>query len=241
MAPSDNLMASPGTSSEAGSLAHSLSRRTSAVGVSLFLRTASAAPARPSWTNPSVALKRRRAPIIAASTCAPSPISRARVASSIHGTGAQNFSRKTRQRGGTFSLTVFKPNSLSRRRASALVRPTGAMAVAECSWASALASRPMSTFPTARGKMFPSPSHMTHLRRYMFDVHQSVYAISRTVHLNAWFKSHASRTPAILSRRATIGFTSSITEVGRIIGLSSETRSQRTSRSPYSVTKSFVI
>jgi hypothetical protein len=44
--------------------------------------------------------------------------------------GAQNFERKTRQLGGVHSLTVFGPNSPRRRRASALVKPVGIVAVA---------------------------------------------------------------------------------------------------------------
>jgi hypothetical protein len=44
--------------------------------------------------------------------------------------GAQNFERKTRHLGGVRSLTVFGPNSARRRRASALVKPIGIVAVA---------------------------------------------------------------------------------------------------------------
>ena len=43
--------------------------------------------------------------------------------------GAQNFERKTRNLDGVRSLTAFGPNSPIRRRASALVKPGGIVAV----------------------------------------------------------------------------------------------------------------
>jgi hypothetical protein len=43
--------------------------------------------------------------------------------------GPQNFERKTRHLGGVRSLTVFGPNSARLRRASALVKPVGIVAV----------------------------------------------------------------------------------------------------------------
>ena len=102
-APSGSLIASPGTSSDAGSLTHSPSRRTKAVGASRFLSAASAAPARPSWTKPRVALKRSRPPITAASTYAPRPSWTTIAASSIHGTGPRTSPEELRQRGGASS------------------------------------------------------------------------------------------------------------------------------------------
>ena len=44
--------------------------------------------------------------------------------------GPQNFEKKPRHLDGVRSLTVFEPNSARRRRASALVKPIGIVAVA---------------------------------------------------------------------------------------------------------------
>ena len=61
--------------------------------------------------------------MIAASTYLPSASSSTIAASSIHGTGAQNFSSARRNGCSVVSGIAFGPNFASRRRASSLVRP----------------------------------------------------------------------------------------------------------------------
>ena len=61
--------------------------------------------------------------MIAASTYLPSTSSSTIAASSIHGTGAQNFSSAMRNGCSAVSGIAFGPNFSSRRRASSLVRP----------------------------------------------------------------------------------------------------------------------
>ena len=70
-------------------------------------------------------MKTKRAAIIAASTYLPSATSSTIAASSIHGTGAQNFSIAIRNGWSAVSGIVFGPNFSHRRRASSLVRPLG--------------------------------------------------------------------------------------------------------------------
>ena len=61
--------------------------------------------------------------MIAASTYSPSASCSTIAASSIHGTGAQNFSSAMRNGWNAVSGIAFGPNFSSRRRASSLVRP----------------------------------------------------------------------------------------------------------------------
>ncbi len=68
--------------------------------------------------------------MIAASTYLPSTSSSTIAASSIHGTGAQNFSSAMRNGCSAVSGIAFGPNFASRRRASSLVRPPGRLAFA---------------------------------------------------------------------------------------------------------------
>ena len=63
--------------------------------------------------------------MIAASTYLPSASSSTIAASSIHGTGAQNFSSAMRNGCTLVSGIAFGPHFSSRRRASPLVRPSG--------------------------------------------------------------------------------------------------------------------
>ena len=65
-----------------------------------------------------------------ASTVLPSDSSSTMAASSIHGTGAQNFSNAMRRGCALVSGMEFGPNFSRRRRASSLVRPVGAAAFA---------------------------------------------------------------------------------------------------------------
>src|SRR5580700_9958223 len=67
----------------------------------------------------------RRAAMIADSTYLPSTSWSTTAASSIHGTGAQNFSSALRKgRRAVFGI-AFGPNFVSRMRASSSVRPRG--------------------------------------------------------------------------------------------------------------------
>ena len=61
--------------------------------------------------------------MIAASTYLPSTSSSTIAASSIHGTGAQNFSSAMRNGCTLVSGIALGPNFASRRRASSLVKP----------------------------------------------------------------------------------------------------------------------
>ncbi len=72
------------------------SRRTDAFSASRDFSAARVAWARLSWNSPSAALNTRRPAMIAASTYLPSASSSTIAASSIHGTGAQNFSSAMR-------------------------------------------------------------------------------------------------------------------------------------------------
>ena len=63
--------------------------------------------------------------MIAASIYLLSATSSTIAASSIHGTGAQNFSIAMRNGCNAVSGIAFGPNFFSRRRASSLVRPLG--------------------------------------------------------------------------------------------------------------------
>ena len=102
---------------------HAPSRRTAAFSASRDFSAARVACARLSWNRPSAALNIRRAAMIAASTYLPSTSSSTIAASSIHGTGAQNFSSAIRNGWMLVSGIAFAPNLSSRRRASLLVRP----------------------------------------------------------------------------------------------------------------------
>ena len=114
---------SPATSPAAGTVAQTLSRRTDAFSASRDFSAARVAWARPSWKNPSAALKAKRIAMITASTYLPVAISSTIAASSIHGTGAQNLVSALRNGCRAVSGTVFGPNFSSRLRASALVSP----------------------------------------------------------------------------------------------------------------------
>jgi hypothetical protein len=102
---------------------HAPSRRTDAFSASRDFSAARVACARLSWNSPSAALNTKRAAMIAASTYLPSTSSSTIAASSIHGTGAQNFSSAMRNGRSAVSGIAFEPNFSSRRRASSLVRP----------------------------------------------------------------------------------------------------------------------
>jgi hypothetical protein len=128
--PSDNLTISPGTSSAAGTVRHAPSRRTDAFSASRDFKAARVAWARLSWNSPSAALNTKRPAMITASTYSPSASWSAIAASSIHGTGAQNFSSAMRSGCSTVSGIVFGPNLSRRRRASSLLRPSGQSSVA---------------------------------------------------------------------------------------------------------------
>ena len=123
--PSESFTTSPGTSSAAGTVFHAPSRRTDAFSASRDFSAARVAWARLSWNSPSAALNTRRPAMIAASTYLPSTSSSTIAASSIHGTGAQNFSSAMRNGCTLVSGIAFGPNFFSRRRASSLVRPLG--------------------------------------------------------------------------------------------------------------------
>ena len=68
--------------------------------------------------------------MMAPSTYLPSATSSTIAASSIHGTGAQNFSSARRNGCSVVSGVAFGPNFSSRRRASLLVKPSGRSPVA---------------------------------------------------------------------------------------------------------------
>ena len=61
--------------------------------------------------------------MIAASTSLPSASCKTMAASSIHGTGAQNFASTLRNGRGVVSGMALEPSVCRRRRASSLVRP----------------------------------------------------------------------------------------------------------------------
>ena len=122
-APRESFTISPGTSSAAGTVFHAPSRRTDAFSASRDFSAARVAWARLSWKSPSAALKTKRPAIIPASTYLPRASSRTIAASSIHGTGAQNFSSAIRNGRSAVSGIALGPNFSSRRRASSLVRP----------------------------------------------------------------------------------------------------------------------
>lgn len=121
--PSDNLTTSPGTSSAAGMTDHTPSRRTEASSASLDFSAASVAWARLSCKSPSAALNTTSPAMIPASTYLPSTHSSTTAASSIQGTGAQNFSSAVRNRCAEVSGIAFGPDDASLARASALLRP----------------------------------------------------------------------------------------------------------------------
>ncbi len=102
---------------------HAPSRRTDAFSASRDFSAARVAWARLSWNSPSAALNTRRAAMIAASTYLPSASSSTTAASSIHGTGAQNFSIAMRNGCSAVSGIAFGPNFCNRRRASSLAKP----------------------------------------------------------------------------------------------------------------------
>ena len=122
-APSESFTTSPGTSSTAGMVFHAPSRRTDAFRASRDFSAARVACARLSWNNPSAALNIKRAAMIAASTYLPSTSSSIIAASSIHGTGAQNFSIAIRNGCMLVSGIAFAPIFSSRWLASLVVRP----------------------------------------------------------------------------------------------------------------------
>ncbi len=121
--PSESFTRSPGTSSAAGTVFHTPSRRTDAVSASRDFSAASVAWARLSWKSPSAALNARRKAMIAASTYLPRTSSSTIAASSIQGTGAQNFSIAMRKGCTLVSGIALGPKFASRPRASSLVRP----------------------------------------------------------------------------------------------------------------------
>ena len=131
-APSESFTTSPGTSSAAGMVFQVPSRRTDALSASRDFSAARVAWARLSWNNPSAALNTRRAAMIAASTYLPSTSSSTIAASSIHGTGAQNFSSALRNGCSAVSGIAFGPNFSRWRRASSLVRPPGGLSSTAC-------------------------------------------------------------------------------------------------------------
>ena len=123
--PSESFTTSPGTSSAACMVFHAPSRRTDAFSASRDFSAARVAWARLSWNRPSAALNTRRPAMIAASTYSPSASSSTTAASSIHGTGAQNFSTAMRNACTLVSGMALGPNFARRLRASSLVRPLG--------------------------------------------------------------------------------------------------------------------
>ena len=123
--PSDSFTTSPGASSAAGTVFHAPSRRTDALSASRDFSAVSVAWARLSWNSPRAALNTRRQAMIAASTYLPSTSSSRIAASSIQGTGAQNFSSAMRNGCTLVSGIALGPNFSSRRRASSLARPFG--------------------------------------------------------------------------------------------------------------------
>ena len=123
MPPSDSLTISPGTSSVAGMLVQTPSRRTVAFSASLAFKASKVACARLSCTKPRTALNTSSTPITAASGYSPIASCSTMAASSIHGTGAQNFPTASRQAGGVVSAMALGPISASLRRASRVVSP----------------------------------------------------------------------------------------------------------------------
>src|ERR1700722_10218280 len=121
--PSESFTISPGTSSEAATGFHNPSRRTDAVSARRDFNAARVACARLSWSSPSTALNTRRNAMIEPSTYFPSTSSSTTAASSIHGTGAQNFSSAIRNGCMLVSGTAFEPTFSSRVWASSLERP----------------------------------------------------------------------------------------------------------------------
>jgi tetratricopeptide (TPR) repeat protein len=119
----ESFTTSPSTSSAAGIVFQVPSRRTEALSASRDFSAARVAWARLSWNGPRAALKTNRPAIIPASTYLPSASSRTIAASSIHGTGAQNFSIAMRNGCMLVSGIAFGPNFSSRLWASSLVRP----------------------------------------------------------------------------------------------------------------------
>ena len=96
--------------------------------------------------------------MIAASTYLPSASSSTIAASSIHGTGAQNFSSAMRNGCSAVSGIAFGPNFSSRRRASSLVRPVG-----KSSFAAAVD-------PTSRGVVSGSGALVTMIYRTLANL-----------------------------------------------------------------------
>jgi hypothetical protein len=114
---------SPGTRSAAGTIFQAPSRRTEAFNASRDFKAARVACARLSWNNPRAALNTRRPAMIVASTYFPSAISSRIAPSSIHGTGAQNFSSAPRKGCALVSGIPLGPNFSNRRHASSSVKP----------------------------------------------------------------------------------------------------------------------
>ena len=104
-------------------MAQAPSRRTEAVSARRDFRALRVCWARPSCTRPTTALNRNRPAITAASTYLPSASSSTTAASSIHGTGAQNFSTARRKGCRAVSGMALGPYRRSRSLASVLVRP----------------------------------------------------------------------------------------------------------------------
>ena len=114
---------SPSTSSAAGMIFQAPSRRTDAFNASRDFRAARVACARLSWNSPRAALNNKRQVMIDASTYLPSASSSRIAPSSIHGTGAQNFSSALRKGCALVSGIALGPNFSNRRRASTSVKP----------------------------------------------------------------------------------------------------------------------
>jgi hypothetical protein len=119
----------------AGTILQAPSRLTEAVSARRDFNAASVAWARLSWKSPSAALNTRRRAMIKASTYLLSTSSSTIAASSIHGTGAQNFSSAMRNGCTLVSGIALGPNFASWRRAASLVSPpfetvSGALVVA---------------------------------------------------------------------------------------------------------------
>ena len=104
-------------------------RCTDALSARRDFSAASVACARLSCSSPSAALKTSSPAIISASRNLPGAHCSTIAASSIHGTGAQNFSSAMRHACADVSGMVFGPAAPIRTRASALLRPPACGAI----------------------------------------------------------------------------------------------------------------
>jgi hypothetical protein len=121
--PSESLTTSPLTRSAAGTIDHIPSRSTEAFMARRDFNAASVACARLSCKTPRTALNTSSPAMIPASTKRPSTHCKITAASSIHGTGAQNFSSTMRHVLADGSGSTFVPDSARLRRTSVLLRP----------------------------------------------------------------------------------------------------------------------